>query len=78
MILPEMELLVIVVKCSKYSCCQNKFVTENSSQSTNLLKLESGEFAIDDEIIQIGQPTKGKLLINSSALSWSPSTAQAL
>ena len=58
MILLEMELLVIVVECSKYSCCKTNLVTENSSQSTNLLELESGEFAIDDETIQIGQPTK--------------------
>ncbi|RZP23130.1 MAG: DUF4214 domain-containing protein [Burkholderiaceae bacterium] len=48
--------------------------TANSAQSTNLLKLESGEFAIGNETPQVGQPTTGKLLINSSATSWSPSS----
>ena len=48
--------------------------TANSAQSTNLLKLESGEFAIGNETPQVGQPTTGKLLINSSSTSWSPST----
>ena len=48
--------------------------TANSAQSTNLLKLESGEFAIGNETPQVGQPTTGKLLIDASSTSWSPST----
>ena len=46
--------------------------TRKGGQTPRIIILESGEFAIGDETPQVGQPTTGKLLINASSTSWSP------